>query len=924
MADTPFPFPRQTRQSPILVGNGSTGPYGPSAYKVFDIADVEVWVRHQNEAAFSKVAATVVKTGNAVYDTFSVIFLAALPASSQWYHQAARTHERQVAVTQAGAIAATELEKELSKQGTVLSELRRDFDRSWKADYGSGGRIAGAPGQVALFDANGNLTGGVVPDGSEVLPATPNGFLRRNADGTGTLGLSVPQVGEALNDEIRSRAAVSFAPLALPTGGGFAGQGNIYADIDYSHFNCVCALKNDAILETHIRGGAHGQRTEGAISTSQLATYADPYWVIEIDGVDASDGTVSLLNPLYIYVESTDDESHVDFLVPALDEYGVPRILTIPGPQKTNPNAPNYRRVRSSIPVSGITGRIKATGQPNGYIEVGTYSRKSNAEAGVSRDGGKSFVWTTLRDGMTNADWRCYWIVCGTTALGAAAVGYWAVPAADLGNPGTNYHQLTHDGTTWTEAVEITYEGLPADMAGLPPIQYTPWLIGASGWLHTIKFRGGRSWFMRSSPASEGRRWTVVSQIANCPDIGSQVIDAIDLVNNTFRVPGTTLALRLAPGDFVGASNASANNGVYRVAEVSVVGGKTVVRMVEPIPSATVAGRLRPMSFAEWGLTRISERDWLTVARVQGLVSSMVMFRTADGGATWQYLGTAGLPKSGGWISPWLETFRHGGRVWVGLILYERASASLPPPNARWLTMRVQEAAGLLDGTANFDVPAVRMIQDVSVTHKLSGYPGVYRLPGTAEMLVFMGRELDTANRAQLVAFRFNAGPHIPHGQWEPLGVQVASGASASIDFINLGAYENLRFEISDGAHTDAGNTFLAWRVSVNNGAGFITDAGGYVSGGGGGGTTSFAGAHPSAMANTAKLECVTEFLHFNDPTRKTAIIRRAGLQGATAGGGVVIGRRDVAEKNDAVRFQSNASLIAAGTRIEGWGQRRW
>ncbi|TIL53770.1 SGNH/GDSL hydrolase family protein [Mesorhizobium sp.] len=163
MSVTPYPLPRETRESAILVGNGTVGPYGPSLYKIFDILDVAVFARAAGENVFSDVTdqVTVTKTTDADYDTFSVTFDAAIPASTEWYHQARRVAERAVAVTRAGTIDSNQLEKELSKQATTQSEMRRDVDRAYAAQPGSspGFVIPGAAGELMTSDAAGNLVG---------------------------------------------------------------------------------------------------------------------------------------------------------------------------------------------------------------------------------------------------------------------------------------------------------------------------------------------------------------------------------------------------------------------------------------------------------------------------------------------------------------------------------------------------------------------------------------------------------------------------------------------------------------------------------------------------------------------------------------------------------------------------------------------
>lgn len=135
-AQTPFPLPRQLRESTLNVGDGTAGPYGPSTYHVWDTADVFVFARAEGEDSFADVteACTITKTEDAPYDTFAVTFDAALPATTTWYSQARRTHERLTAATKGGAVSADELEKELSRQATVLSELRRDANRALRVD----------------------------------------------------------------------------------------------------------------------------------------------------------------------------------------------------------------------------------------------------------------------------------------------------------------------------------------------------------------------------------------------------------------------------------------------------------------------------------------------------------------------------------------------------------------------------------------------------------------------------------------------------------------------------------------------------------------------------------------------------------------------------------------------------------------------
>lgn len=168
MVNTPYPLPRQTRESDVLVGNGSAGPYGPSQYKIFDIEDVTVWTRPAGALSFSDVSAgcTITKTSNAQYDTFSVTFWEPIPASTEWYHSAKRVSARSLAVTRAGSLDAPQLEQELSKQASSLSELRRDVDAVPRFRIG--------------------------PDFDPIIEARPNEFLGLNTTGDKIIGKGTP------------------------------------------------------------------------------------------------------------------------------------------------------------------------------------------------------------------------------------------------------------------------------------------------------------------------------------------------------------------------------------------------------------------------------------------------------------------------------------------------------------------------------------------------------------------------------------------------------------------------------------------------------------------------------------------------------------------------------------------------------------
>lgn len=133
----PYPIPRELRQSGILLGDGGNT-YGPFEFKIFDVDDVEVFVRPVDAATFQPVAVEVSKVSGFHLDFFTIEFPFALASTTSYIVRSARLHERSVGVNNGTRIDPSALEKELSKQGTVLQEIVRDASRTLKVDFGAG------------------------------------------------------------------------------------------------------------------------------------------------------------------------------------------------------------------------------------------------------------------------------------------------------------------------------------------------------------------------------------------------------------------------------------------------------------------------------------------------------------------------------------------------------------------------------------------------------------------------------------------------------------------------------------------------------------------------------------------------------------------------------------------------------------------
>lgn len=172
MDEQPYPLPRETRESAVLDGDGGAS-YGPFGFKIFDEEDVEVWRLDDGETVWALQAVTVTKTAALGFDTFSILFPAVVPATTSFIVAGRRLHERDLAVTRGGAISAQELEKELSKQGSVLQELRRDLGRTVRFPPGFDGApflpaMTAGKALIVNADEDGLVLG---PDADEITAA---------------------------------------------------------------------------------------------------------------------------------------------------------------------------------------------------------------------------------------------------------------------------------------------------------------------------------------------------------------------------------------------------------------------------------------------------------------------------------------------------------------------------------------------------------------------------------------------------------------------------------------------------------------------------------------------------------------------------------------------------------------------------------
>lgn len=177
-----YPLPREVRMSDILEADGVTAVFGPFAFKIFDTADATLFTRASAGEAWEATPATIAKTTADPLAFFTVEPDDLLPDGTEYVVVGLRLHERSVDVVQGGVLLSAQLEKELSKQGQVLQELRRDMDRCMIVGFGETTPLilARTAGRSAKWDADGNL--GVSDSNPDALATAVNDVLAQVQD----------------------------------------------------------------------------------------------------------------------------------------------------------------------------------------------------------------------------------------------------------------------------------------------------------------------------------------------------------------------------------------------------------------------------------------------------------------------------------------------------------------------------------------------------------------------------------------------------------------------------------------------------------------------------------------------------------------------------------------------------------------------
>lgn len=212
----PYPISRESREEAVFFGDGGAV-YGPFALKIFDIDDVEVWTRLSG-GRWTIATPTVAKVDPAAaFSTFTITFAANVALTTKIKVLSARVHERSAGVTAGTKLAPDALEKELTKLGTIVQELRRDLDRAVMSEFGVAGyRIADdlVDGDVLMKDGDRMIKGA-----NAALIAGAEGFAEAAEAAAVAADLSADAAAAAAAAINVKNVADRTAMLALSTTG---------------------------------------------------------------------------------------------------------------------------------------------------------------------------------------------------------------------------------------------------------------------------------------------------------------------------------------------------------------------------------------------------------------------------------------------------------------------------------------------------------------------------------------------------------------------------------------------------------------------------------------------------------------------------------------------------------------------------------
>ena len=167
-----FEVPTSSRVNVSTAAGGETG----FSYDFPIMAAADLKVIRQSAAGVQTILAypdDYTISGIGVAEGGAITLVETATAGQVFYRIGSALLQRLTSIVQAGKYKSAPLDDDLARLTLIAQELRRDADRGYKVDYGgTGGAVTpGTDGQVATFDAAGNLVGTTPVNGVSGMPA---------------------------------------------------------------------------------------------------------------------------------------------------------------------------------------------------------------------------------------------------------------------------------------------------------------------------------------------------------------------------------------------------------------------------------------------------------------------------------------------------------------------------------------------------------------------------------------------------------------------------------------------------------------------------------------------------------------------------------------------------------------------------------
>lgn len=171
-----------------------------------------------------------------------------------------------------------------------------------------------------------------------------------------------------------------------------------------------------------------------------------------------------------------------------------------------------------------------------------------------------------------------------------------------------------------------------------------------------------------------------------------------------------------------------------------------------------------PITYGEFAIHTEGDKDFIAIARRQGDTNAGRLLVNRNYGRTgyWEDLGAiAGIPTSGGYVSPALNRYATGGQTYLILTHGIRSSSSMTNQGGQDATM-VMRFAKWEDALQNKGWSAVKNLFPAGTLPDRSQYPSIYINPVTGNCLMAYGQEAGTGTRECSVKLKgFDLGSHI-------------------------------------------------------------------------------------------------------------------------------------------------------------------